>query len=174
MKMATGCDTVAADSIITFDIFHDSVLNETNDLSDKLTQEEKEEIYRVVEQMEGVNSREVIDFIDDDTTIAAMPTRHKVITSEELDRLASKNSADSTAYQTKWAVTVMKGTINQYLCIKITKHDFSTVSSCGLNSLNSPRNSTFSVRARLRLLGHETKQVWYQNKPYQNCNFTQY
>ena len=40
--------------------------------------------------------------------VTAKP-HHKVLSVDELDRLAGKNSAESTIYQTKWTTAVMKG-----------------------------------------------------------------
>ena len=73
-----------------------------------LTQEEKEEMYVLVNELEGVNSRELIDFTSQQDA-ASEPPRHKAINTQELDRLAHKNCAEQTHYQTKWAVAVMKG-----------------------------------------------------------------
>ena len=64
---------------------------------------------RIVSELESVNSREVIDFATQQDTI--LPQRHKEVTDLELDRLASKNNAESTVYQTRWAITVFKGII---------------------------------------------------------------
>ena len=52
-----------------------------------------------------------IDFVSQEQPLHRNP-RHKVVTPDELDRLANNNSAENTRYQTKWATTVMKGTFS--------------------------------------------------------------
>ena len=69
-----------------------------------------------VNELESVNSREVIDFVSQEYSCEAETVRHKVITSEEFDRLARKNSTQSTNYQTNWAIKVIKGNYNVFLC----------------------------------------------------------
>ena len=76
---------------------------------DHLTQEEKEEICRVVEELESTNSREIIDFTDSQDAPLNIHPWHKLVTNDELDRLAANNSSENTLYQTKWATTVLKG-----------------------------------------------------------------
>ena len=96
--------------VITFNISNDSLIEDSNILTENLTTDEQQEIHNIVTALEGVNSRELIDFTLQEPTAAAIANpRHKAVTSEELDRLASKNSAENTQYQTKWAVAVMKG-----------------------------------------------------------------
>ena len=108
---------VANDDVITFDLYDDTELPNAVILDSNLTQEEQGEMIAIVEQIDGVNSWELIDFTSQEYAALAKP-RHKVVTNEELDRLASKNMADNTLYQMKWSVTVIKGMWN---CIK---HDF--------------------------------------------------
>ena len=98
----------ASEDIFTFDISDESLLETSNILTETLMQDEQEEIHTIVTALESVNSRELIDFTSQETTAIVNPC-HKAITDEELSRLASKNSAENTQYQTKWAVTVMKG-----------------------------------------------------------------
>ena len=63
-------------------------------------------------ELDSVNSRELMDFamqsLGNSADVTAKP-HHKVLSVDELDRLAGKNSAESTIYQTKWATAVMKG-----------------------------------------------------------------
>ena len=89
-NMASKAASDAAAQGITFDIFDGNI------------------------QMDGANSREIIDFVcqECETAAATAAIRHKVVSPEELDRLAGKNSAESTLYQTNWAVRVIKGTIS--------------------------------------------------------------
>ena len=89
--------------VISFDIFSDETATNDLDIVDTLTQEEAEEIANVVSVLDNVNSRELIDFCSQENTL-----RHKGIDDSELDRLAGKNSAIMTIYQTKWARAVMK------------------------------------------------------------------
>ena len=106
---ASGGDSANPD-VITFDILDDSVVLESNALTEKLTQEEKEEICRVIGEFEGANSAELVDFTSQE--FASVTPHHKSVTPEELDRLAGNNSSENTTYQMKWAVTVMKGIIS--------------------------------------------------------------
>ena len=97
----------------TFNICDGQIFDSDAILTETLTQDEKEEMLTIVQGLEGINSRELIDFTSQEFTIPgnAANQRHKQVTSEELDRLANKNSAENTQYQTKWAVTVFKGTM---------------------------------------------------------------
>ena len=106
-KMATVVES-ASEDVVSLDIFDESILSDGTILDEKLTKEEEAEMYNIVEQLESVNSKELIDFTSQE--FAAIPPRHKPVSSDELDRLAGKNSAESTSYQTRWAITVMKGT----------------------------------------------------------------
>ena len=112
--MASQAASDAAAQGITFDIFDGNIQQDATILVDKLTQEEKHEILNIIEEMDGANSREIIDFVSQEceTAAATATIRHKVVSPEELDRLACKNSAESTLYQTNWAVRVIKGTIS--------------------------------------------------------------
>ena len=90
--------------VVTFDLSEANLIDANNLFNEKLTQEEQEEITTIVTELEAVNSCELVDFATQEVT-----AHHKQITQDELDRLARKNSADSTVYQTKWAITVLKG-----------------------------------------------------------------
>ena len=93
--MAEPDESVFSD-IITFDIYDNSEL-ENNDITiQDFTQEEKEEIEHVVSLIDSVNSKELMDFSTQENTI-----RHKPVSTAELDRLAGKNNAITTNYQTK-------------------------------------------------------------------------
>ena len=107
--MASG-ENSGSQHMIAFDLFANNDESCDNILDGKLTQEEAEEITAIVEQLESVNSRELIDFCT-----PPEEHRHKQITADELDRLAAKNNAESTIYQTKWAVTIIKGTYQCFL-----------------------------------------------------------
>ena len=72
-----------------------------------MSYDEKEEIAMVLSQLESVNSKELMDFATQETG-----GRHLTVSKSELDRLASKNNAEMTNYQTKWAVTVLRGKKN--------------------------------------------------------------
>ena len=111
----------ANEQAVTFDILDNSVLSVDIIIDGDITEAEKEEMYAIVEQIDGVNSRELIDFTSQEFAPPAKPC-HKVVTENELDWLAGKNMAENTLYQTKWATTVMKGTL------KLVKHDFSNTS----------------------------------------------
>ena len=93
--------------VIFFEIFDGNILDREENLTEQLTQEEREEIMNIVESLPSVNSHELLDF--------ATPVKvlcHKSVNADELDRLACKNNAESTGYQTKWAITVFKGMCN--------------------------------------------------------------
>ena len=101
--MATDADSQQFDEAITFEIFDTSDVDMANLFTEDITPGEKEEIVKVVDMVEGANSRELIDFIPDKNA-----TRHLSVDESELDCLAGKNNALTTNYQTKWAVTVMR------------------------------------------------------------------
>ena len=106
--MAEG-STGPAEQPITFDIFGDSDFNDGTFLVETMTNKEQEEIETVVELLDNVNSKELIDFATQQTK-----HHHRHVNESELDRLAEKNNAQTTVYQTKWAVTVLKGKKNTY------------------------------------------------------------
>ena len=84
--------------------------------AEKMSEEEEEEVAIVISQLEGVNSKELIDFATQETE-----HRHLVVDESELDRLASKNNAQTTNYQTKWAVTVFKGNLINFSSIILAR-----------------------------------------------------
>ena len=105
-KMATAVNE-ASETQMNFEILDSVVIDSGTNFFEKLTQEEREEICKVVEQLDDVNAREIIDFTDSQEELPN--PRHKIVSNEELDRLAANNSSENTLYQTKWATTVIKG-----------------------------------------------------------------
>ena len=112
--MAAEAEQASAD-VISLDILEGVDIDSADILPQEITHDQAEQVFRVIDEFEGVNSRELIDFSTQEEQL--LPQRHKQVTDSELDRLASKNSAESTAYQTRWAITVFKGTFNQYFCL---------------------------------------------------------
>ena len=113
----------ASEQVVSFDIFEGDILDSSTILTENLTQEEKEEMYVLVNELEAVNSRELIDFAtQQNATTAETHPHHKLVTSDELDHLAGINSAEQTKYQTKWAIAVIKGTFYTPNCLIFTKH----------------------------------------------------
>ena len=98
----------ATEDAITFDLIEDNVFDGDIILDGNITEGEKEEMYAIVDQIDGVNSRELIDFTSQEFA-PHTKHRHKTVGEDELDRLGGKNMAENTQYQTKWATTVMKG-----------------------------------------------------------------
>ena len=98
----------ASDIAINFDLLGDPVVDTDRNLLDKLTKDEKEVICWVVDQLEHVNSCEIFDFTDSQD--ALVDPHHKIVSNDKLDYLAGNNSSENTQNQTKWAVTVIKGT----------------------------------------------------------------
>ena len=92
-----------SEDVITFDLLADDSSMDDFQIIGQLTQAEEEEIANVVSVLDGVNSREVIDF-----SMQQPEPRHKGISNSELDQLAGKNNAITTQYQTKWAYAVFK------------------------------------------------------------------
>ena len=90
-------------AVVTFNIFGPDLGDIGTDYIDNLTEDEKKEMENIVTLLDSVPENSLDDFEPDTSA-----TRHKVVTDAELDRLAGKNSAQSTLYQTKWAVVVMK------------------------------------------------------------------
>ena len=96
-----------ADSeVVILDLLDDIVLDKSTNLLDTLTEEEREEVENVVTLLDCAKEDSLQHFeLTDESDSTG---RHKNINEEELDRLAGKNSAASTSYQTKWVVCVMK------------------------------------------------------------------
>ena len=97
--------------VIALDFFDGTLPDNATILMENLTQEEKEEMVQIVQQLDSVNSWEVINFASQEDAALAAVSRHKSVSAEELDHLASKNSTESTHYQTNWSVRVIKGNI---------------------------------------------------------------
>ena len=91
----------AQEAPVTFDLLEEGVLT---DLAN-LTEDEQNEVQNVVSLLEEAEGDSLLDFEPPENA------RHNPIDCGELDRLAGKNQALNTGYQTKWAVEVLKGTI---------------------------------------------------------------
>ena len=97
-----------SERVVTFDIFENALLDDSENLLSTLTEDEQNEVDNVVTLLEIAKEDSMQDF-ENETNLL----RHNPIDNTELDRLAGKNNALSTSYQTKWSVAVMKG---QYFC----------------------------------------------------------
>ena len=104
-KMAEA-STSSVQVPIVFDLFSETDDPDFNFLSEEMSKDEKQEITTVISLLDSVNSKELMDFSTQQTE-----SRHRSINESELDRLAAKNNALTTNYQTKWAVAVFKGNI---------------------------------------------------------------
>ena len=93
----------ASTSQMTFDLINGYILDNSESFLDNLTTDEQTELDSVVTLLESAKEDSVEQFEPDENTNC-----HKEVNDSELDHLASKNSAQSTTYQTKWAVVVMK------------------------------------------------------------------
>ena len=102
----------AASDLVSFDIIHGIILDSGENILEDLNEEEQLEVENVVTLLESVKDNSLEDFETDENNAAA--NRHKNVSESELDRLAGKNTAQATAYQTKWAVVVMK---DEYYCL---------------------------------------------------------
>ena len=91
------------DAVISFDIFDGSILDSTHNFVDDLTEDEQKEMENIVTLLESVPENSLDDFEP-----VQMSNRDKQVNDYKLDRLAGKNSAQSTTYLTKWAVIVFK------------------------------------------------------------------
>ena len=109
----------ADETTVTFDLFSTEILNENSNILENLTEEEMTEVNHVVTLLETAEKNSLDDFEDPQET----ELRHKPVTDNELDRLASKNNANTTGYQTRWAVAVMKGAF--ILILSFITHFFS-------------------------------------------------
>ena len=87
-----------AEPCYTYDLINGTFINEGQEIMDNLTAEEKEEVEQVLHLIRKTHSPD------------GEANRHKPIDSAELNHLACKNSAESTSYQTNWAVAVFQGT----------------------------------------------------------------
>ena len=83
--------------VYTFDLVDGTFVNEGETIMAQLNDEEKEEVESILHIIRATQDA-------DEST-----NRHKPIDSAELDGLAMKNNAESTGYQTKWALTVFQG-----------------------------------------------------------------
>ena len=101
---------IDADETIILDICDSESIKENYLFTDNLTQDEKEEICNIVQQIDGVNSRELIDFTSQEFTIPGKLANphHKSVSTAELDCLANKNSTENTQYQTKFLYISIK------------------------------------------------------------------
>ena len=106
-----------ADNTIIFELPDGEIIEAHPVFNGKLTQDEREEISNIMKDIQADNGPESIQLqLDDPATYGQVTNQwHKSISSEELDQLASNNSSENTKYQTKWAVTVMRGKCTQYL-----------------------------------------------------------
>ena len=93
----------ASTSQVTFELIDDYILDNNESFLENLTADEQTEIDSVVTLLESAKEDSMEQFEPGENT-----NRHKEVNDSELDRLAGKNSAQSTTYQTKWAVVVMK------------------------------------------------------------------
>ena len=101
--------TGLVEGVITFYIFDTNDSEDINYFAEELSKDEQEEVDRVLGLLESANSKELMDFQTQETG-----ARHISVSETELDRLAGKNNAQTTNYQTKWAVTVFKGIYNHF------------------------------------------------------------
>ena len=72
--MASGGAPGVSEQVVHFDIYDESIFSGNNVLTENLTQDEREEIYRVVGEIEGANSREIIDFTSQEFTLKTHQT----------------------------------------------------------------------------------------------------
>ena len=116
-KMAEMADN-PEEIMYSFDISDDALLEGAEILMRDITPKEKEQLDEAVKAVQSIQNDSMEDFQP-----VQKPLRHKPVDQAELDRLAGKNSAETTAYQTKWAATAMKGTNYVLFLRKYTKHD---------------------------------------------------
>ena len=105
-----------ASGTVTFDILNGIILEADETILDNLTEDEQLEVTNVIKLLDSAKEDSLNDFETDANTTSA--TRHKNVCNDELDRLASKNSALATTYQTKWAVAVIKA---KYFSVILSK-----------------------------------------------------
>ena len=79
-------------------------MDNLENLIDNLTEAEQKEMENIVTLLDSVPKDSLQDFEVD----IPNPNRHKKVNDDELDRLASKNNALATTYQTKWSVVVFQ------------------------------------------------------------------
>ena len=95
-----------SDLPVTFDILDGIIVDEGITLLDTLTADEQEEVENIVTLLDSAKENSLEQFELDENTI--LTTRHKNVSEDELDCLASKNNMQATTYQTRWAVAVTK------------------------------------------------------------------
>ena len=106
---------VASDTV-TFDIFDGIILEGDQTILDNLKEDEQLEVTNVRSLLDSAKEDSMNDFETDANTTS--DSNHKIVCNDELDRLASKNSALATTYQTKWAVAVIKA---KYFSVILSK-----------------------------------------------------
>ena len=139
--MATAADGDFADDF-SVELFEGDILNSDTILSETISEEQREELFKICDEIQHSTTREVIDFSTPEE--AKLPQRHKHVSDKELDRLASKNSAETTLYQTKWAVTVFKGRNKLYFKRNYTKHDLRCLPMTVTREVTAMRRRLFS------------------------------
>ena len=114
-KMANS----VSDMPVTFDLIDRIIVDSELTLLDTLTQEEKDEVTNVVTLLDAAKDNSLDQFEPNKNSPFA--ARHKHLSDEELDHLAGKNSAQSTSYQTKWAVVIMKDECHPLITVILHK-----------------------------------------------------
>ena len=107
VNMADAID----ETTVFFDISDAQLLDTDEDILTKLTEDELKEMNDVVTLLDGAKEDSLNDFENQNNLL-----RHKPIDDAELDRLAGKNNALSTTYQTRWSICVLKGKFTVISC----------------------------------------------------------
>ena len=97
---------VTASDIVTFDMIDGKVLDSGENVLENLTEEEHTEVNSIATLLQSAKENSLDDFENDPNTEHA--ACHKTLSETKLDRLAGKNSAQATTYQTRWAVIIIK------------------------------------------------------------------
>ena len=90
--------------LVFFCISNEQLLNDGQNLLTNLTEDELKEMNDVVTLLEGDKEDSLKEFENENNLL-----RHKPVNDDKLDSLACKNNAQSTTYQTRWSICILKG-----------------------------------------------------------------
>ena len=119
LRQAAKMANSASDMPVTFDLIDEIIVDRELTLLETLTQEEQDEVSNVVTLLDAAKDNSLDQFEPNENSPFA--ARHKHLSDEELDHLTGKNSAQSTSYQTKWAVVVIKDKCHPLITVILHK-----------------------------------------------------
>ena len=141
------------EEVISFNLMGSTLIDNDKNVFEELTEEEMKEVDSVVTLLEAAEGDSLKDFENTENLL-----RHIPVNNDELDCLAGKNNAQSTSYQTKWAICVIKGNI-VFFCIK---HDFlSRIFGCKQMGNPCPKCTSLTpIQANVSKFQFRASECW--------------